>query len=700
MSSLRSRPQATRSANQPSPLEMTTRSDARNLQAAAKAAANGTSTNTGANGQKRNPLTYQFATSTQDILRKYAKYPPSLTFHIYESHYKFNNSQDSQILPKNSPMVKSFLQHIVREQIPSEMSELIKDFSIRSYDGCLILQVYDHRNMISSETGKPVVPTKEDPSEKRLSPLQQSPTTAPASNGSSSTPAPASKPKTYRALLRPTPLSLYYDLLYHTDSALTKFSDPLALQMESEILTLTNRKLDLAVPLNPYNCGPLLKPDVDSPKVEWDEKLQDYKMVHSHRKEVARQPRKLHQDELVLHKSSEYEEIMFLLSNKHKKTDETLEKHLVVVGPSALTGTVDGPDKSKSSDGGLSSGTAAVVASANANTSSTANTTGQFMRLRFIEEIRKRREAQKAQHEANVAVQAQNNVMNVIGQNAPTSDQKPNVAKPPSIPGSSQQQILADKAQALRAQQLHAQQQQQQQRQRQQQLQQQMQTRGQIPNKRQRVDVPMSQQAQQMPQMNSQMASQMNSQSPSNMGTPVMNGNMYMQQQQQQQQQQAVPRRVPQQANMPQLQQPPQQTQQRPLSGMQQQQQQLFQSLLSPQEQQTFRQLQSRMNALAMMGNTGMAANRTPLNPQQQQQALQQAKLIQQQLLQTFPAYFQRLRQLQIIQQRQKQQQQLQQQQQQRPNGPMGLSPPQQMAQQSNMGGMQQQQYLNQRKNG
>ncbi|KAM9887721.1 hypothetical protein OXX69_013251, partial [Metschnikowia pulcherrima] len=72
-----------------------------------------------------------------------------LTFHIYKTHYRFNNTQDSSIIPKDSPMARSFLQHMIREEIPVEMTELLKDFAIRFYDGCLIVQVYDHRHMIT-----------------------------------------------------------------------------------------------------------------------------------------------------------------------------------------------------------------------------------------------------------------------------------------------------------------------------------------------------------------------------------------------------------------------------------------------------------------------------------------------------------------------------------------------------------------------
>ncbi|KAM9887445.1 hypothetical protein OXX79_013631, partial [Metschnikowia pulcherrima] len=125
-------------------------------------------------------------------------------------------------------MARSFLQHMIREEIPVEMTELLKDFAIRFYDGCLIVQVYDHRHMITvggsrSESSKAstIAHDKEaDPKSSQAS--------TPATPSTLSTPA--ARPKMYRTLLRPTPQSLYYDLLYHTDSTLTKFTDLLSLQ--------------------------------------------------------------------------------------------------------------------------------------------------------------------------------------------------------------------------------------------------------------------------------------------------------------------------------------------------------------------------------------------------------------------------------------------------------------------------------------
>lgn len=733
--------------------------------------------------------TYHFASTSTEILRKYAKFPASLSFHIYDTHYRFNNTQDSSIIPKSSPMAKSFLRHIINEEIPTEMTELLKDFAIRFFDGCIILQVYDHRNMIPSNP--------EDNAETKTKEANSASTTA--INGEKEQQA-ARKPKTYRTLLRPTAQSLYYDLLYHTDPTPTKFTDQLSLQMEAEILTLTNRKLDLTVPLNPYLQDEYLQPESEYPKKVWDEKKQDWNLVHRHLPETPRESRKLHQDQLVMHKSSEYEELMFLLSNNYKNpADSTSEKKLVVVGPSVNSksdavsleatptatsaGNSTATEKAKRPEKPSTISTAAAVLSASNATSN------QFMRLRFIEEIRKRKETQKAQAGAAVAAQTQgslgasagadgqktiaavqrqqqlkqqalvklmsaqlqqqqqqqqhvqqnqvnqgnhlsNNqtqqtlqqqmqgqirgqpqrpgqqlqqgISNPIPQNFQNATQRMQniprqtlpVGNQQSLGQSSQQQQMAKQANFMRAQQYQIQQARQQQIRQQQQMglvQNQSQNANpnlnQIPAaKRQKVGGVMGQ----IPQQNQQFGQGIrapqisNSQPGSNLGTPVMaNGiigtprmgnvaqtspqmgqqipqmgqqaqnSITLQQRQQQQQQQMGQRSTPQTAAS--------NGQNTGQYTLQQQQQQIFQRTLSPQEQHAFRQLQARMNALVQMGNTGIAPNRSQLTPQQQQQAIQQAKHIQQQLLQKFPTYFQRLRQFQLLQQQRRQAMQRQQ---------------------------------------
>ncbi|EGW35346.1 uncharacterized protein SPAPADRAFT_69613 [Spathaspora passalidarum NRRL Y-27907] len=588
---------------------------------------------------------YHFTSTSEEILKKYARNPASLILHIFETHYRFNNSQDSQIIPKDSPMIKDFMHHVLKEEIPVEMSELLKDFSIKSYDGCLILQVYDHRHMVKTTVTQP-------------RPANASKDTKPVTTI-------VSKPKTYRTLLKPTPLSIYYDLLYHTDSALTKFTDTLSLQMESEILTLTNRKLDLSVPLNPYACDDYLKPESESTHIEYDEVLDDNKVAFNHRSASSYPARKIHQDELVLHKSSEYEEIMLLLSNRHKRSDEPQDKKLVMVHSSTLpiataapVVTNSGKQGSKEASAGVDGkgkksdksniASSAPIPSTLSSTQNTSRSTGQFMRLRLIEEIRKKREAEKLQQEAKIqaqasAVQQTDSIAAAAAaaaaapvptpMSAPMGAPESQQVKQPQAPGPQPAAKRVKKEPTKK--QLAAQ--------------------AQAQAKSQQAQAQASLQS---PQFNGGMASSTStSQVQSSSSTPSMRNNQppptpVPQQQQQQQQQHQQQMGAPSQG-------------QGQMSLLQQQQQQLFHNSLTPEEQQMFKQMQQKAQAFAIMGNTGITPNRQQLTPQQKQQALQQSKNIQQQLVEKFPVYFQRLRELHAIQQQRQQKQKLQQQRQQ-----------------------------------
>lgn len=765
--------------------------------------------------QPKRAQNYQFTMTLQEILRKYARYPPSITFHIYETHYRFNNTQDSNIIPKESPMIKSFMKHLITEEIPPEIMELLRDLAIKFYDGCLIVQVYDHRakkgeNSVANKDAKPDCKGSQNfPTDsKGQDPKRPDPTKNPKSEGENKDKAqePAAKPRKYRALLRPTPQSLYYDLLYHTDSALTRFTDLFALQMESELLTLTNRNLDLSVPLNPYLQHDYLHPEHEFPKVVIDKATKEERLLHSHRKETPREIRKLHEEQLTMHKSSEYEELMLLLSSKYSTSlDVTSDKRLVVVGPTlslsndpvSLEHT---PLNSVTSDIKRSetSNAAPVIPSSNI-------TSNQFMRLRFIEEIRKRKESQKAQTGAAMAAQAQNAFSSsqtrtgaidsngisaglpggteaasrrmvsqqpaaiparrdatpvhvlasqrMIGQQPQMSRLPLNVSQQGAQPQNAQgYNNMAQQASMVNRQGMPTHAQRSQAALRANHMQQPLMpqnissatspnyvglpiggnARLQPGNQR-----PMTQMQNQKPLPQAQMGRGQNMTMPKNANLQHNNNNMqerYLQQQSEydpsglsqtakrqklQQQNQFsvgggggtpqqmggttaglmgnsipngnIPNGVMSNNRMasngpvssPQMGQtvtassnlknapiPNHQNGQRPNTqpagrngqySTQLQQQQIFQMMLSPQEQQLFRQMQSKVSALVQMGNTGLTPNRTRLTPEQQQRALQQGKALQQQMIQKFSNYFQKLRQLQILQQQRQQQMQRQQ---------------------------------------
>lgn len=624
---------------------------------------------------KQAKMPQHFATTSQEILQKYQKYPALISLHIFENHYRFNNSLESQVIPKNLPMIKDFLHHVLKETIPVELLELVKDFSIRLYDGCLILQVFDHREMVE-------VLVK-----------QQNGTTAVQK-----------KPKTYRTLLRPTQLLIYYDLLYHTDAALFKFHDPLSLQMELEILTLTNRELDLLTPLNPYLCDDYLKPELEYPKKVWNEEKGDYDLVFSHREETKNPIRKLHQDEIVLHKLSDYEEIMLLMLNKYK--NDNTEQKLVVVGQPAIAGAVPPgltlPQKPKEKSANATPPLQLNrVPSVKLVLTGPPRSTGQFMRLRLIEEYRKRKDAkQAAQVKAINQVQPQGMAPNVNmgvigGPGGPNSN--PNNSLPALMGGTPQPrpqikqemmpQQLPPQQPPMPPQQQHPPPQMQQPQQQpppppqsQQQHQQafaQQQNHPQM--KRQKVSAAQVAAAQQQHMNLMPLTPAVGLSMPLSMGTPVMpsaNGNMMPQRPQphpqlqfmdsntgnnpanQNQNNPMPPQMMPNMGNNPGPQ-PlgPPQGQQRP-SVAQLQQQQILNNTLSPEERAVFRQLQLKVQGYQQMANTGVTPNGQQLTPQQKQTAMNHARAYQHQLIQKFPLYFQRVSQFRLLQQQRQQQQQ------------------------------------------
>ena len=77
------------------------------------------------------------------ILKKYRNKPPSLVVHLHPTHWRFD-SQDGSF-SYNSPM-KSLLEHIRAQTIPHVFMEELNAASTRFYEGCLIVQVQDHKS--------------------------------------------------------------------------------------------------------------------------------------------------------------------------------------------------------------------------------------------------------------------------------------------------------------------------------------------------------------------------------------------------------------------------------------------------------------------------------------------------------------------------------------------------------------------------
>ncbi|KAG7827316.1 hypothetical protein KL920_004570 [Ogataea angusta] len=260
---------------------------------------------------RRRAKTQRFYESSEEILKKFENYPASLEFHIHENHYRFGN-QDA-IIPKSSPTVKEFLEYVAKGEIPEPLVEVIKDGGVQLYDGSLILKVYDHRNLI------PVKQEKQEPGD-----------------GKPDAPETKAKPKEYRTVLRFTQLAQYDDLSYQADTQ--QFHDTFALTFESEVLTATNRNINLQPIVNPYHYDKSLRPyDMVAP--EYDPETDQMRFVHrADAREVDQDGQKtslyplsytnypykpLHED--LPHTNSKYEQLMTILSESYTHNNRLSE---------------------------------------------------------------------------------------------------------------------------------------------------------------------------------------------------------------------------------------------------------------------------------------------------------------------------------------------------------------------------------------
>ncbi|KAI0154410.1 Spt20 family-domain-containing protein [Xylariaceae sp. FL1272] len=81
---------------------------------------------------------------TQDyILRKYTGHPPSLVIHLHTTYFRFEAQEST--FPYKSPM-GIFLQHVRNATVPhGVLLEFFAENGVPFYEGCLIVQVHNHK---------------------------------------------------------------------------------------------------------------------------------------------------------------------------------------------------------------------------------------------------------------------------------------------------------------------------------------------------------------------------------------------------------------------------------------------------------------------------------------------------------------------------------------------------------------------------
>lgn len=282
---------------------------------------------------------YNFSETADSILAKYANEPASLELHIHHTHFRFGNQEG--VLPKNSPLIKMFFEFIAKQAIPPAATEVFRDSGIRFYEGCIIIKIIDHRNVpVSKETQAQMrvatQPNQHPPQSPHTQTQTQTPQTpqTPSQSESKEEPKQEVEPLSYRAIMQPTPMSLWHDLLYTTDTSHGRFSNQLALSMEAEILTLTVRNVDLRV-----DCPPAVPQEFVRKKPKTGLTTQEAAKLHNYRQAGPKKLRGLHED--LSHHGTEYEELMLIMDERQE---------------------------------------------------SGSSSNGQFLRLSFVEQLRKKRE--------------------------------------------------------------------------------------------------------------------------------------------------------------------------------------------------------------------------------------------------------------------------------------------------------------------
>ncbi|GAA5959681.1 hypothetical protein JCM3765_007237 [Sporobolomyces pararoseus] len=86
--------------------------------------------------------TYNVTRFTRQVLKRYRRSPPSVVVHLYPNHFRFEHQHGN--FGYDSPM-KCFLESIREQKLPTDLLDVLDSASVPYYDGCLIVEVHDHR---------------------------------------------------------------------------------------------------------------------------------------------------------------------------------------------------------------------------------------------------------------------------------------------------------------------------------------------------------------------------------------------------------------------------------------------------------------------------------------------------------------------------------------------------------------------------
>ncbi|KAF2160934.1 hypothetical protein M409DRAFT_59462 [Zasmidium cellare ATCC 36951] len=100
---------------------------------------------------KRRRLDEPYVRTKDYILRKFAGKPPSLTVYLHPNYFRFDGQEGS--FTYDGPMV-SFLKSLRNQEVPADMVEALLAGNVPFYDGCLIVEIHNHRSANGNNKGK------------------------------------------------------------------------------------------------------------------------------------------------------------------------------------------------------------------------------------------------------------------------------------------------------------------------------------------------------------------------------------------------------------------------------------------------------------------------------------------------------------------------------------------------------------------
>ncbi|KAI9303553.1 Spt20 family-domain-containing protein [Cunninghamella echinulata] len=172
----------------------------------------------------------------QSLIERHTNDPPSLILHLYPTYFKFEH-EDGFFSYKSQ--FKDFLTCVKEKQLPSDLMDVFNEASCQYYEGCLIVEIHDHRQInnenINSDNDDTITQIK-------------------------------------RVVMRPTAESIWTDIQLLNEEWGYQWTEQMALEVEAQILLATEEPLCLDPSFNVSRISNAIEFSIGSKKTKKKQK--------------------------------------------------------------------------------------------------------------------------------------------------------------------------------------------------------------------------------------------------------------------------------------------------------------------------------------------------------------------------------------------------------------------------------------------